>query len=84
MKHETKIDLFALPKFRNDSAYEKDLLPAADEVMTLKPAGIPRSVTLLHDGSPVPFTYEAGVLTVTVSASKRSNLPDVVRVELPR
>ena len=28
--------------------------------------------------------YEAGVLTITVPAAKRSNLPDVVRVELPR
>ncbi|HEX6465543.1 MAG TPA: alpha-L-fucosidase [Vicinamibacterales bacterium] len=76
--------LFALPRFRNNGAYEKDLLPPADETMTLKPAGIPRSVTLLRDGSSVPFAYEAGTLTVVLPASKRTNLPNVVRVELPR
>jgi len=76
--------LFALPRFKDSGAYEKDLLPPADAVMTLKPAGIPRSVTLLRDGSTVPFTYEAGTLTIVLPAAKRSNLPDVVRVELPQ
>jgi alpha-L-fucosidase len=76
--------LFSLPQFRNDSPYEKDLIPPADAAMTLTHVGIPRSVTLLRDGSPVPFTYEAGTVAVVLPAAKRTHLPDVVKVELPR
>jgi alpha-L-fucosidase len=76
--------LFALPQFKDNSPYEKDLLPPGDVTLTLSHVAIPVSVTLLRDGSSVPFTFEAGTLSVKLPAASRTNLPDVVRVELPR
>lgn len=76
--------LFALPEFAGNSPYEKDMVPPGDVTLTLRHVGIPVSVTLLRDGSKVPFTFEAGTLSVKVPAAVRTKLPDVVRVELPR
>ena len=73
--------LFALPRFRDNSPYEKDMLPPVDETITLR--GItnrPASVTMLRDGSSVPFTFAEGTLTVSLPASKRTKLVDVVKI----
>jgi alpha-L-fucosidase len=73
--------LFALPRFRDNSPYEKDMLPPVDETIRLR--GItsrPTSVTMLRDGSSVPFTFAEGTLTVSLPASKRTKLVDVVKV----
>ena len=74
--------LFALPKFKDNSAYEKDMLPAVDETLTIAGVGRPAAVTLLRDGSTVPFTFANGTVTVTLPASKRTGLVDVVKIEL--
>jgi alpha-L-fucosidase len=76
--------LFALPKFRGSSMYEKDILPPADETLTLTGVAQPARATLLRDGSPVPFTFANGTVSVTLPASKRTKLVDVVRIDLPR
>jgi alpha-L-fucosidase len=72
--------LFALPKFQGTSAYEKDLLPASDETLTLRGAPHPSAVKLLRDGSPLKFTYVDGTLTIELPASLRTKLVDVVQV----
>jgi alpha-L-fucosidase len=74
--------LFALPKFKGNSMYEKDLLPPADETLTLTGTGRPASVTMLGDASAVPFTFENGTATIVLPASKRTTLVDVVKIEL--
>lgn len=75
--------LFALPKFRDGGAYEKDMLPPADETLTLRGVARPTSVTLLGDGSHPQYSFADGVLTVRLPAVRRTRLVDVVRVELP-
>ena len=45
--------LFVIPKFRDGSKYEKDLLPPADETLTLRGVARRQSVTLLRDDSPL-------------------------------
>jgi alpha-L-fucosidase len=78
--------LFALPRFKGDDKskgkFEADLLPATDESLTLKAAGKPKAVKLLADGSKLDFTVADGVITVQLPAGKRSNLVDVVQVDL--
>jgi hypothetical protein len=74
--------LFAIPKFRNNSAYPQDQLPAVDERLTLSGATAPKSVTLLGKGASLTPTYKDGTITVALPASARTDLVDVVRVEL--
>jgi len=74
--------LFVLPKFKGNSPYEKDTVPAADETLALAGVGRPASVTLLRDGSAVPFTFDNSTVTVRLPASTRTKLVDVVKIEL--
>ncbi|HUB87697.1 MAG TPA: alpha-L-fucosidase [Verrucomicrobiae bacterium] len=83
--HYTARYLFALPKFKSESAvYPEDLLPPQDATLTFTgKLGRPYSATLLRDGSKLDFTYTNGVVTVQLPASKRSDLVDVVKLEFP-
>jgi alpha-L-fucosidase len=74
--------LFALPKFKEGGAYEKDLLPATDLTLTLTGAGQPAKVTLMGDGSPLTFDYSGTTLTIQLPATKRTTSVDVVQVDL--
>jgi alpha-L-fucosidase len=74
--------LFALPRFKDNGMYEKDLLPPAGERLTLTGAARPVAVTLLRDGSPLEYEFAAGTLTIDLPASARTTLVDVVRVVL--
>lgn len=75
--------LFALPKFKGNSAYEADRLPPADEALTLRGIDRPRTVVLLRDGSALKYTFADGVLNLALPAASRTSLVDVVRVDLP-
>jgi alpha-L-fucosidase len=74
--------LFALPKFSGTSMYEKDILPPVEEKLTLTGVTKPAAVTMLRDGSTLAFTFADG--SITLPASKRTKLVDVVRVDLAR
>jgi alpha-L-fucosidase len=74
--------LFALPQFKAGGTYEKDLLPAADTTLTLTGVAKPTAVSLLRDGGTLSYDYRGTTLLVQLPASKRSQLVDVVRVEL--
>lgn len=74
--------LFALPKFQGNGMYEKDLLPAVDETLTLGGISKPVRVTLLTDRSPLDHKFADGILSVTLPAAKRTKLVDVVQVDL--
>ena len=75
--------LFALPRFKDGGAYEKDLLPAEDVTLTLAGAPKPARVTLTSDGSALEHDYSGQTLTIQLPAAKRSPLVDVVQVDLP-
>jgi alpha-L-fucosidase len=74
--------LFALPTFKEGGRFEKDLLPPTDVTLRLEGASHPRAVRLMKDGKPVPFRFADKVLTVELPAARRTNLPDVVKVDL--
>ncbi|WP_205702895.1 alpha-L-fucosidase [Botryobacter ruber] len=74
--------LFAIPEFKSNGMYEKDRLPAKDTVLTLKVPVKPKSVTLLGSKKALSYKYANKEVTVTLPASMRSNLVDVVQVEL--
>lgn len=74
--------LFAIPAFKDNSAYEKDMLEPAEVTLTLKGAGSPKSVKLLGDGSDLAWTIADGTIAVTLPASKRTRLVDVVKIQL--
>jgi hypothetical protein len=53
-----------------------------DVVITLKGQRVkPSFVTLLGDGTALEHRFSNGVLTVTIPASRRTKLVDVVRVD---
>lgn len=76
--------LFAVPQYKKaEQAHDDDMLPLTDATLSLRGlAAAPKSVVLLSDGKPVESRFKDGVLTVRLPVSRRSNLPDVVRVEL--
>jgi alpha-L-fucosidase len=82
--------LFALPKYGKNRdanrdalpAMERDLVPPVNETLTLKIAAKPKSATLLADGKPVEFSYANGTVTLELPAARRTNLVDVVRLDL--
>lgn len=78
MKGNTRY-LFAIPKFNDPFGAP---LTASDETLTLKGVHQPKSVKLLGDGSALQFTYADGAVNVQLPASKRTQLVDVVQVEL--
>jgi alpha-L-fucosidase len=76
--------LFAIPEFKGDGAYPKDQLPAKDETLTLSGvAAEPKGVRLLGSDAPLRYAYADGKVSVDLPASVRTDLVDVVCVELP-
>jgi alpha-L-fucosidase len=73
--------LFALPKFRPGGRFAKDLLPPADETVTLTGVAKPTAVKWLADGSPVEFAYADRKVTIQLPASHRTRMVDVVKVD---
>lgn len=71
--------LFAIPKFGDSFGAP---LAASDEILTLKGVNEPKSVKLLGDGSALKFTYADRAVSVQLPASKRTQLVDVVQVQL--
>ena len=74
--------LFAIPKFRNNSKYDEDRLPAEDLTLTLKTALKPKSVKMVGSNNPLDFTYSHNKVSVSLPAANRTSLVDVVQVEL--
>lgn len=73
--------LFAAPEFRG-GGFEANLVPAADETLTLSGVTQPKSVELLGDGTALTYVYVNGTLSVQLPASNRTKLVDVVQVDL--
>jgi len=76
--------LFALPQFRAGGAYQPDLLPPRDLTLTLTGAGNASKVILTSDESQLKHDFSGNTLTIQLPAAKRSQLVDVVRVEMER
>lgn len=75
--------LFALPQFENGRGYPEELLAATDLTLSLTGAPKPVKVTLTRDDLPLNYEYSDHKLTVQLPANKRTELVDVVRVDLP-
>lgn len=74
--------LFAVPEFRRGGSYPEDQLPPKDCVLTLSGVARPQSVELLGSGRPLEHSYANGTVSVRLPAALRTNLVDVVRVDL--
>lgn len=74
--------LFAIPKFKNGGKYDEDRLPAELETLTLKSALKPRSVSLLASGKELNYKIDKNAILIELPADCRTNLVDVVKVEL--
>jgi alpha-L-fucosidase len=79
---DNNVYLFAIPEFPEGKMYEQARLPPKDETLTLRGVAKPASVKLLGDNAELAFDYKDQTLTVQLPASKRTNLVDVVRVEV--
>lgn len=71
--------LFAIPKFDDPFGVP---LAAKDETLALTGVEKPRGVKMLSDGSALKFTYRDRGISIELPASKRTQLVDVVQVEL--
>jgi len=76
--------LFLLPKFKDGGAYDKDMMPPDDVEVTLKGVVKPTSVKLLDSGEALKFDFANNIVTVKITASVRTKLVDVVRIEIGR
>ena len=76
--------LFAIPSLSNGGKSDAQMLPAADEQLTLKGITKPQTVTLAGDGTSLDFDYADSVATVRLPAARRTKLVDVVQIQLPR
>jgi alpha-L-fucosidase len=74
--------LFAIPMFRNNGKYEEDRLPATDITITLKTGLQPLSVSILGSAKKLNFDYTGGEVTIELPANLRTDLVDVIQVEL--
>ena len=74
--------LFAIPEFKGDGKYEADRLPAKDMVITLKTSHQPKAVTILASKEKLKWNYNNNELTIQLPAGLRTNLVDVVQIEL--
>lgn len=75
--------LYAIPKFKNGSMSDSEMLPPADEQLTLSGIAEPTDVKMLSDGTELQYNYADKTLTVQLPAEKRTKLVDVVEVDLP-
>lgn len=78
--------LFAIPEFQKTGnqpgMFDKEKLPLSDATLTLAGvSGKPASVTLLGDGSALPFEFSGNAVTVNLPAARRAGLVDVVQLE---
>jgi alpha-L-fucosidase len=71
--------LFAIPEFDDPFGVP---LPAKDETLTLSGIDKPRSVKMLGDGLALRYSYEGRAISIELPAFKRTQLVDVVQVEL--
>jgi alpha-L-fucosidase len=76
--------LFAIPAFKNNGKYDADRLPATDTVITLHTTQQPKAVTMLGSGKKISFDYSNGQITIQLPASIRTDLVDVIKVELKK
>jgi hypothetical protein len=75
--------LFAIPQFKDGGSFAKDYLPPKDQTLTLRGIGTTNvSATLLGDGNALECDVADGGVTIKLPANKRTELVDVVRVEL--
>src|SRR6185437_11117170 len=74
--------LFVSPSFKPGGSYQADLLPPADDTLTLRGVDKPKNVKLLRDGSPLTYSYTDNIVTIQFPASRRTELVDVVEVAL--
>jgi alpha-L-fucosidase len=74
--------LFAIPKFKEGGKYDTDRLPAENITLTLKTSTQPKSIKLLGSGKPLTFKYANNIASIELPANVRTNLVDVVAVEL--
>jgi alpha-L-fucosidase len=79
--HQSARYLFAIPKFRGDGSYDREMLPLDTVELELNGTPQPDSVTLMSDGSTLKYKYSPMQLKVTLPVEKRSNQVDVVEVD---
>jgi alpha-L-fucosidase len=73
--------LFAVPRFEGGE-YDRNYMPPGDETLTLNGIGKPALVKLLGCADELKYSWADKKLTVTLPASKRTKLVDVVQVKL--
>ena len=74
--------LFAIPEFKGDGKYEQDRLPSKDLELLFTTPFQPKSVKILASGMKLNFNYADGLVRIHLPASMRTELVDVVVIEL--
>lgn len=74
--------LFAIPEFKADGKYDADRLPVKDIELSLKTLYPPKAVRLSGLEKKLDYSYKDGEIRISLPAGLRTNLVDVVEVEL--
>jgi alpha-L-fucosidase len=74
--------LFAIPEFKEGGKYDSDRLPAKDTIIKLKTSIPLKSVVLLPTKKKLEFRYVDSEVNIELPASFRTDLIDVIQVEL--
>jgi alpha-L-fucosidase len=74
--------LFVIPAFKEKGTTDQDMLPLKDLTLVLKTTGKPRSVSMVGSGKKLSFRYEGNEVLADLPAAMRTQLVDVVKVEL--
>ncbi len=77
--------LYLVPRFKDNSTSDTDLLPNEDMVVSLKGVPEPSGVVFLANSRKLNYVYAENdsVVTIRVPATDRSNLVDVICVTFP-
>ena len=73
--------LFGIPRF-NGTPRPENQIPPTNETFTLNGVARPGRVSLLATNATLSFTHSGTTLTVSLPASARTNMVDVVKVDL--
>jgi alpha-L-fucosidase len=74
--------LFAIPEFKDGGKYDQDRLPAKDQSLIFRTVAPPKMVSLVASGQKLNYTYANGEVSISLPASVRTSLVDVVQIEL--
>jgi hypothetical protein len=78
------VEIEGFPEEMKTLTKTKQVMPALPDytnTAVLKDVSRPKNAILLRTGETIPFQWDSGTLTITLSDNQRSGLVDIVKLE---